>query len=675
VFRRRDGGDGQAGGEIKFPQVDAGTREFPASYTNDPLREHAVSQLAPELRRHLQQKLPEYMIPAAFVLLEALPLTANGKVDRRALARFGGARSAPQREYTAPRTPTERWLAAIWADVLGVERVGVHDDFFELGGHSLLATQVVSRVRQRLDFELPLRLLFEEPTVATLAAGIDRACQAAAMGACNSVGPEFVSTAPSIERISRDGDLPLSFAQERLWFLDQLMPDSAFYNMPAAVRVTGRLDVEALRRSLNAIVSRHEVLRTSFVERDGRTVQVVAPRRDVDLPAIDLSAHSQRARDEAVQRMAAEAARMKFDLSTGPLLRVQLLRLRDEEHVFLMTMHHIVSDGWSLGVLVRELAVLYDAFSKDPSPGEPQSALPQLPVQYADFAVWQRRWLSGDTLDRLLAYWTAHLEGVPSELDLPTDHPRPATQTFRGRHRSFGLSKTLHRGLQELSRAHDVTLFMTLLAAFQTLLARCSGQEEFCVGVPIAGRNRRETEDLIGFFINTLPLRCDLTGDPTFVALLERVRETTLGAYAHQDMPFEQLIERLPVKRDAGRSPLVQAVFVLQNAPLPDITLPGLSFSPLEVETGGAKFELTLTMMEMGEGARAEWEYNTDLFDAGTIAAIEERFIALLKAIVADPRRSVFELPLLADAAGTSAGVSGTDGQDETQEFDFGGTA
>ncbi|RMF32232.1 MAG: non-ribosomal peptide synthetase, partial [Chloroflexi bacterium] len=458
----------------------------------------------------------------------------------------------------------------LWAQVLGLERVGVHDNFFELGGHSLLATQVVSRLRDALQIEVPLRLLFEHPTVAELTERL-REEQWAAQGIA----------APPIEPVPRDGDLPLSFAQQRLWFLDQLEPGSPFYNIPTAVRLTGPLDVAALEASLNEILRRHESLRTTFPTVDGRPRQQIAPELTLSLPVIDLRGLPEAEREAQALRLATEEAQRPFDLAQGPLIRALLLQLDDDDHIALLTMHHIVSDGWSMGILIQEIAVLYDAFSQ----GRP-SPLPELPIQYADFAAWQRKWLQGEVLERQLAYWKEQLADLPPLLELPTDRPRPAVQSFRGRTHSFVLPETLSRAIQELGRREGATLFMTLLAAFQALLYRYTGQERFAVGTPIANRNRAEIEGLIGFFVNTLVLRADFADNPTFRQVLKRVRETALGAYAHQDLPFEMLVDALQPERDLSHTPLFQVMFVLQDTPMGSHRLSHLTLSPVEAETG-----------------------------------------------------------------------------------------
>ncbi|RMF31802.1 MAG: amino acid adenylation domain-containing protein, partial [Chloroflexi bacterium] len=586
---------------------------------------------AGELRRFLQERLPDYMVPSAYVVMDALPLTPNGKVDRQALPEPQWSRRQLAGEYVAPRTPVEEVLAGIWSQVLGVEEVGVHDNFFELGGHSLLATQLVSRVREAFEIELPLRHVFECPTIATLAERIEIIQRT-----------EAGVQAPPIRPVPRDREIPLSFSQQRLWFLDQLEPNSPLYNIPDAVRITGPLDVGVLEQSLNEIVRRHEVLRTTFAAVDGRPIQVIAPELHLPLPVVDLRGLPKARREEEALRLATEEAQRPFDLARGPLLRALLLRLDEEEHIALLTVHHTVSDGWSTGVFMGEMAALYEAFAA----GKP-SPLPELPIQYADFAVWQREWLQGEVLEAQLAYWKEQLAGLPPILELPTDRPRPAFQTFRGDYQTFTLPEELTQAIKELCQREGVTLFMTLLAAFQTLLSRYSGQDDISVGVPIANRTRAELEGLIGFFVNTLVMRTKLDGNPTFRQVLKRVREVALGAYAHQDLPFEMLVEALQPERDMSHTPLFQVMFVLQNAPAEPLELPGLTLTPVEVDRGTATFDLTLSMTEGPEGLSGSLEYNTDLFDAATIRRMLGHFQTLLEAVVADPDRPIAQLPLL----------------------------
>lgn len=607
-----------------------GEKRLVAYVAAEPRQAPAIS----ELRGFLKQKLPEYMVPSTFVMLDTLPLTPSGKVNRRALPAPDLARPELDKSFIAPRTPTEEVLVGIWAQVLGVERVGIYDDFFELGGHSLLATQIISRMRQTFGVELPLRRLFETPTVTGLAQSVEAARQAA----------QGLS-APPLRPVPRDGDLPLSFGQQRLWFLDQLEPGSAAYNVPAAVRLKAQLNVAALEQSLNEVVRRHEVLRTTFATVEGQPVQIIAPSLTLTVPVIDLQALPEAERETEIQRLLTEEAQQPFDLARGPLLRPTLLQLSAEEYIVSLTMHHIVCDGWSAKVLVRELAVLYVASCA----GQP-SPLSALPVQYADFAHWQQQWLQGDALEAQLAYWKQRLAGAPPLLALPTDQPRPIVQTYRGATHSLALPKTLTEGLKALSRQEGVTLFMTLFATFQTLLHRYTGQEDIVVGTPIANRHRAETEGLVGFFVNTLALRTDLSGNPLFSELLKRVREECLEAYAHQDLPFEKLVEELQPERDLSRHPLFQVMFVLHNEIGQVIESPGLTLSPMIIDSGIAHFDLTLEMMDTEEGLKGRLVYNTDLFDTATIGRLLEHFQTLLESVVTQPKQRVSALPLLTEA-------------------------
>jgi non-ribosomal peptide synthetase component F/acyl carrier protein len=522
----------------------------------------------------------------------------------------------------------EEVVAGIWKEVLGVERVGVEDSFFELGGHSLLATQVMSRVREAFGVEVALRELFERRTVEGLSARIEAAMK-------NNDGVE----APPICPVSREQELPLSFAQQRLWFLDQLEPGTKIYNIPLAVRLYGSLDVTSLRRALDEIVRRHESLRTIFRASGGRAVQVIMPAEAVPLPIKDLGALSEEEREAEAWRLSKEEAHRPFDLVKGPLLRAGLLRLDETTHIVLLTMHHIISDGWSEGVLVKEVVALYDAFTD----GRP-SPLPELPIQYADYAYWQREWLRGEVLESQLAYWKNQLADAPTVLKLATGLERPAVQSYRGASLSLMLTMELSQALVELSRREGATLYMTLLAAYQTLLYRYSGQEDILVGSPIANRNRAETEALIGFFINTLVLRGDLSGNPSFRELLRRVRETALGAYAHQDLPFEKLVEELNVERDVSRHPLFQVMFVLQNATMPVLELKGLSVSPRAMSNEVARFDLYLSMVETEQGLNATVRYNIDLFDVATITRMLKDFEAILRQVATNPDETVESL-------------------------------
>ncbi|PTL74899.1 condensation domain-containing protein, partial [Vitiosangium sp. GDMCC 1.1324] len=547
-----------------------------------------------------------YMVPSAFVTLEQLPLTSNGKVNRRALPAPESSDSGSSTAYVAPRTPTEEKLAAIWAEVLSAPRVGAEDNFFELGGHSLLATQVVSRIRSTFHVELPVRALFEAPTLSSLSLRIDEALDQPIRNA-----PQ----APPLSPAPRTDELPLSFAQQRLWFLDQFEPGSPFYNIPAALRLSGTLDTQALRRAFEELVRRHESLRTTFSSRDGKPIQVIAPALSLPLEVRDLQDVPASEREAHVRELVRQEALRPFDLARGPLVRTRLLRLAPTDHILLVTLHHIVSDGWSTGVLVREVATLYAAFASGQRP-----SLPPLPIQYADFARWQRSWLRGEALDAQVRYWKQQLSGAPAHLELPTDRPRPPIQSVRGAQYSFRLPPELSEALTATSKQHGVSLFMTLLAGFQALLSRYSGQDDIVVGSPIAGRRTTELEDLIGFFVNTLVLRSRIAPEASFRDLLLQVRDTTLGAYEHQDLPFEKLVEELSPQRTLGHSPLFQVMFSLQNTPIPQLALSGLTLGPVELESTTSKFDLSLALAESPQGILGALTYKTDLFDSDTVA-------------------------------------------------------
>ncbi|MFP2930363.1 amino acid adenylation domain-containing protein, partial [Pyxidicoccus sp. 3LG] len=582
------------------------------------------------LRQSLGQRLPEHMVPAAIAVLEKLPLTPNGKVDRKALPSLEGGPQSQTREYVAPRTPMEQQLAAMWADLLHVERVGVHDDFFELGGHSLLATQLVTRLRAVFGVELPLRELFEAPTLAAFAPRVEQATRSLAV--------------PPLEPVSRTSPLPLSFAQQRLWFLDQLLPGDTQYNLPAALRLQGPLDVTALERTFEALLLRHETLRTTFEATPEGPVQVIAPQATQPLTRVELSALPDEHREAEALRVAQEEALRPFDLGTGPLMRATLLRLGAEEHVLLVTLHHIVSDAWSVGVLIREVGAMYGAFARGSLP-----QLAPLPIQYADYAVWQRGGLQGDALESQLSYWRKQLSGASRALELPTDRPRPAVQTNHGATQYSRLPRELTEALEALGQREGATPFMVLLAAWQLVLSRYSGQDDLCVGSPIAGRTRAETEGLIGFFVNTLVLRTRLGGASTFRELLGRVREVALGAYAHQDVPFEKLVEELKPERDLSRSPLFQVMLSLQNTPEQELRLPGLTARPFGKPSDTARFDLLLNFDQEPDGLLASLSYNTDLFDADTAARMLGHLQALLRGVVERPEQPLASLSLLSD--------------------------
>ncbi|MEW5929610.1 MAG: amino acid adenylation domain-containing protein [Gemmatimonadota bacterium] len=583
------------------------------------------------LRAHAAEQLPEYMVPGAFVVLERLPVTSNGKVDRRALP---APERASEGEYVEPRTAVEELLAGTWAELLHLERVGAADNFFGLGGHSLLATQVVSRARQAFGVEVPLRALFEAPTVAGLAARIE------------ALRGDGTLPAPPMERVSREAPLPVSFAQQRLWVVDRLEPGSPAYNVPYALRLRGALEVGALRASLDALVRRHETLRTTFAEHDGGPVQVIHPPAPVALEELDLRGLPRAEREAGAERLASAEALLPFDLARGPLLRCTLLRLDDEDHVLCFTLHHIVSDGWSRGVLEREVSAFYAAALR----GE-AAELPELEVQYADFAVWQRRWLSGETLQERLGFWREALRGAPPVLAVPVDRPRAPGLSPRAGSLGFTLPARLSNELRALSRREGTTLFMTVLSGWQALLGRYAGQDDVVVGSPVAGRTRAETEGLIGFFVNMLALRADLGGDPTWAELLGRVREAALGAFEHQELPFERIVEELVTDRSTTHAPLFQVVFSLnRTGGREELSLGEVKLEPFGEGEGVARFDLNLAVMDQGEALTASLAYRESLFAAETAARMAEHLEALLEAMVAAPGRRLSEVSLLRGA-------------------------
>jgi acyl carrier protein len=574
-----------------------------------------------ELGRLLAKKLPDYMVPSEFILLDTLPLTPNGKVDRRALPRLSGEASAGAADVSAHRTPIEELLAGIWTKVLDVERVGLQDNFFDIGGHSLNATQLIVRLRDTFNIDMPLRTLFEAPTVESLAEVIKEALKL----------QEGVSI-PAITRATREAQLPLSYAQQRLWFLHKLEPASAAFNLPMAVRVRGELELTVLERALTELVARHEILRTTFTEIDGIPVQVIGTPMPVGLVVTDLSDLPEEVRDaEAYSRAAAEAER-GFDLARGPLLRVSLLKMGEGDHVVLFTLHHIISDGWSMGLVVSEIAAIYEALRE-----QKESPLKDLPVQYADYAYWQRGWLQGDVLESQLKHWKDRLSGAPEIMKLPTDRPRPEVLSYRGSSRSWSLSAELSGQIREMCRREGVTLFMALLASFQAVLNYYTDEEDLVVGTDVANRNDTQLEQLIGFFVNQLVLRTDLSGNPTFKELLGRVRQVTLMAYAHQDVPFEKIVEAVNPQRNLRSTPLFQVKLVLQNQPASELEISGLSFSPMGPGVQSAKCDIVLHAAENDEIIQGWFEYSTDLFDLSTIDIMIENLQTVLQAVVATP--------------------------------------
>ncbi|HET7232983.1 MAG TPA: amino acid adenylation domain-containing protein, partial [Longimicrobium sp.] len=610
-----------------------------------------VSTDAAALRTWLRGRLPAYMVPSTLTLLPALPLNANGKVDRRALPT--PALESPESDVSpSSESPddahgdTARALAAIWREVLGAP-AGPDDDFFEAGGHSLLAMLVLSRVRRRWGVDLPVRALFEARTPAALAARIHAA-------AAESI-PQ-----PPLAPARRGGALPLSFGQQGLWLLHQMEPGISSYNIPLRTRLTGALDAGALRRALAEIVRRHEALRTVFRAQGtgdggqptGAPVQVILPAPgDFDLPLTDLAAWGREEAEDEAGRIARAEAAAPFDLSADAMLRGRLVRVGEDEHLLLLTVHHIAADGWSLGILFRELAALYEAFA-----GGRPSPLAELPLQYADFAAWQRAWLDGDALDAQLAWWRDRLAGAPGVLELPTDFPRPAVPARHGAVARFRVPRELAARLREAARRHDATLFMVLLAGFDLLLHRLGGGDDVVVGSPVAGRTRPETEGLIGFFINTVALRTSLGGDPAVGELIRRVREATLEAYARQELPFERLVEALHPERARGQNPVFQASFAMGNVEMDPVALAGVRARAEDTDNGAAKFDLFLEMREEADGGiRGDLEYAAELWEPASAARMTALYLRLLGALAGDAERPLFDAVALADAADARA--------------------
>ncbi len=584
-----------------------------------------------DLRSWLAASLPAAMVPSRFVVLPALPRTPNGKLDRRGLP-DPGSLAAEAVPGTPPRTPLEELIAGLWDDLLGCEGVGTEESFFDLGGHSLLATRLVSRLRRATGVELPVAAVFASPTVAGLAAAVERA-------RLSGVRAE----APPLMPVSRDGAVPLSFAQERVWLLEQLAGESPAYNVPLAVRLRGPVDPVALTAALGGVARRHEALRTTFAEVDGRPVQLIAPAGGWALPLVDLVGLAPERRQAEADRRVREEATRPFDLAAGPLARAVLLRLAAEESLLVLNLHHIVADGWSVGVLLREVSELAAG-----------RALPEPPVQYADFAIWQRRWLDGGALGVLegqLAAWRERLAGAPAALDVPADRPRPAVRSSRGGAEPVELPAELVRGLRALARREGATLFLVVLGGLAALLHRYTGEDDLVVGTPVANRRQPEVEPLVGLFVNTLPLRAEMGGDPTFSTFLGRLRTTALAAWDHQDVPFERLVEELAVERDLSRNPLFQVMLALEDGPGAELRLPGVEATLLPVHNGTAKLDLLLALSQGPEGLRGGLEYSADLFDAATVRRLADHLTNLLAGLVrTGPQARLGDLPLLGAA-------------------------
>ncbi|MFJ6727418.1 amino acid adenylation domain-containing protein, partial [Streptomyces sp. NPDC091281] len=582
-----------------------------------------------ELRTHLAEGLPGHMVPSAIVVLDTLPLTPNGKVDRKALPDPATVHERAGSGRAAPRSAVEETLAGVWSEVLGIEDLGVHDDFFELGGNSILSVRAVSRMRAALGMTLPPRILFDKPTIAALA---------------GHLAPDETAEDPTIPVVPRDGVLPMSYGQQRLWFLEDFDPGSAEYHTATGLRLTGALDAAALRAAVEDLTDRHESLRTTFGVVGGRGVQVIHSRLVPEWRTEDLSGLAEGPREERLRELLRAGTNRPYDLTGGPLVRVLLVRLADDEHVCLLAMHHIVTDGWSMGIVTRELGELYAARAEGRA-----ADLPEVGVHYPDFAAWQRgRLEEGGLLDRQLDWWRERLDGI-APLELPTDRPRPGVRSSAGATYTFPVPAGTTTALRDLAQRHGATLFMALTAAVKTVFARWSGQEDIAVGTASSGRDHRDLEDLVGFLVNTVVLRSHVDPDMSYARLLTRLKETVLDAFAHQDVPFERLVDAVGAARDTSRTPLVQAMVVLQNAPAEPVRLPGVRAVDQPVPRDAAPFDLTVEFFETEDGLTARVGYSTALFDEATVARLAGHLTTVLSAAAAEPDRPLATLPMLTE--------------------------
>jgi ubiquinone/menaquinone biosynthesis C-methylase UbiE/acyl carrier protein len=613
--------------EVNRERIASTTDSSYGRYTNTPSGSADRAALSYALQNYVRKKLPEYMVPASVIVLESLPQTPNGKVDRKALPDPELTRTSA---YRPPRTPHEEILCGLFAELLGMEQVGIDDNFFALGGHSLLAMRLVSRVRATLGLELPIRTVFEASSVGQLALWLQSALKGR----------------PQLRPMQRPERLPLSYAQQRLWFLDRLQGSSVEYNMPRAVRLRGELDYPALHRAIDTIVQRHEVLRTHFPAFEGEPEQVVDQTFKIEVPIEDLSRLDPSVQRELVLNALRQGSSQPFDLAHGPLLRMAVIKLSEHEHILLRTMHHIISDGWSDAVFNQEIAALYRAFHE----GANDDPLPALPVQYADFALWQRELLSEEALAAELAYWNRQLAGIPERLDLPTSRPRPSLQTFAAEIWEVKLSLAQSLALKRLSRAHQTTLYMTLLAAFGVLLSRYSGQEDIVIGSPVANRLDVQLEQLIGFFVNSLVMRIQVKPELSFRALIAQVRQTTLEAYLHRDMPFERLVQEVSPQRRLNMTPIYQVSFALQNAPSAAECLEDIELEPMESDQPRVRRDLEVHAFEQEDHIGLLWLYNRDLFERGRIEQMGRHYIRVLDNMLVDADQQIGRIELLSTA-------------------------
>ncbi len=592
-----------------------------------------------ELREFLLKKLPDYMVPAAFVKLERLPLTPSGKIDRQALPPPDENRLGLGVQFVAPRTPTEVALAKIWRELLGLNQIGIHENYFELGGHSLMAVQIIFRIRNTLKVELPVRMISEFPTISKLSKAVDEA--GLTIETDSSLQPVRMSTSES----SPTAKFPVSFGQEQLWYIDLLEPGSSVYNVPLAIRLRGRLDQMVLLKSINHLIHRHEVLRTSFQAENGVPLQMVAPELTLKLAVVNLENLSEAERGTETERLILEAASRTFDLNRGPLVQAELLGLGGENHILLLTIHHIVFDGWSVNILMRDLAACYTAYCNGSIP-----ELPDLPIQYKDFAAWQRNYLTTEIVDQHLDYWRKELAGVPTILKLPTDRPRETIQKNRGSQQYFRLSSKTAASLRKFGQQNESTIFAILLAAFHTVLHRYSRQEQILIGVPFAVRTSIEVENLIGFFVNTLPVKADFSGNPGFVEVVRQVRDAVWAAQTHQVLPFEQLVRELRPVRKTNRNPFFQVCVVLEAMTSQPYQMHGLTVEPKVLALPEAMFDLTLSLTDKGNELDCVLYYNADLFDDATISRLLDNYQKQLEGILENPQQRVSDLPMMAGA-------------------------
>jgi non-ribosomal peptide synthetase component F/acyl carrier protein len=604
-------------------------------------------KLAPgELRNFLRESLAQYMVPAIYMTLESLPLTTTGKVDRLSLPTPDRARADLEEEFVGPRNEVEAKIAAICEEVLGLHKVGVYDKFLDMGGDSLRVIQLISRIRQAFDVEMPFSRIFKNPTIADLAHSVS---SGKSMGGGLDLQP--------IQPVPRDGPLPVTFPQEAIWLLSELTDQTLAYNTQLCVRFKGDLRVEILNKAFTEIVRRHEIFRTTFFAQAGQLFQRVHEPWPVNIPVVDLLALPEQRRCEEAESLTGEICGRPFDTKQIPLIRWVLLRLDREDHILVQVEHHFVHDGWSLTVLLREMSVLYAAFVE----GRP-SPLSELTIQFADFAAWQRKRMQGGVLDGLLGFWKGKLAHAPAISELPVDHPRPKNQTFHGAVRMVEFSADVCEALAEFGRKHNATMFMTMIATFYPLLYRYTGQEDIVIGSSVANRLLRESENLIGMIVNTIVLRAEMYSNPTFLEFLKRVRESTLEAFTHQDIPFEKLVNEIQPKRDASRNPLFQIMFSFHDSAMPRIELPGLHSELRYRHNGSAKFDLNIVVLPRFEQSSGqihegkfksmsmEWEYNTDLFEPDTIRRLVSHYEQLLTSVLENPDRRLADLPMLTES-------------------------